>query len=48
MIMGIAIPLALFFSTAFVIASVAFSFRKKKDSGNTSKKMGHFNQNDPL
>lgn len=38
MIMGIAIPLTLFFSTAFVIASIAFSFRKKKDTTNTSKK----------
>ncbi len=31
MIMGIAIPLAVFFSTAFVIASIAFSLRKKQN-----------------
>ncbi len=37
MIMGIAIPLALFFSTAFVIATIAFSFRKKRDSNKLQK-----------
>lgn len=37
MILDIAIPFALFLSLAFVIASIIFSFRKKKDRSDSSK-----------
>lgn len=37
MILEIAIPFTLFLSVAFVIASIIFSFRKKKDSSDSSE-----------
>ncbi|WP_422348571.1 hypothetical protein [Flagellimonas sp.] len=35
MILEIAIPFALFLSTAFVVASILFSFRKRRPESNT-------------